>query len=289
MLACFTLPAYHLTMLDNNLWQDATIRDLVALLRPDEDVWAAALSGSCAHSQAEKDVWSDVDVLVVIKEQAISRFFPGIAWLQPLGEVYAYEQHSNELAYTTRVCFKDFRRLDVVLTTEFALEQIDSWGMVSFWKGTRTLFSRSPTVDKVLAREFEQPPPPLISPERFQAMTNLFWYKAALAVTKVARNDLLIALHLALDLVRDCCVLGMLLRDRVEGTSYHRQGGLGNEVVAQLRPTQRPFDAAGLLGIVEQSSIAFDKLAVQWSSEYKENRQPLLAFINLARRDALGE
>lgn len=289
MLACFTFPAYHLMMLENDLWQDAAIGDLVALLRPDEDVRAAALSGSCAQPQAEKDVWSDVDVLVVVREHALGRFFPDITWLQPLGEVYAYEQNSNELTCTTRICFKDFRRLDMVLTTEPALGRIDTWGMVSFWKGTRTLFSRSPLVNGLLARKFAEPSPPLISPEQFQAMANHFWFKAALAVTKVARDDLLLALHLALDLVRDCCVLGMLLRDRAEGTSHHRHGGMGNEFVARLRPTGRPFDAAGLLDMVEQSGISFDKLAAQWSTGYRENRQPLLAAINRARRGRLDE
>lgn len=105
---------------------------------------------------------------------------------------------------------------------------------------------------------------------------------------KVVRDDLLIALHLALDLVRDCCVLGMLLRDRAEGTNHHRHGGIGNIFVAQLRTTARPFDAAGILDSVEQSSILFDSLAAQWSDEYKEHRRPLVAAINRARRDASG-
>jgi hypothetical protein len=268
-------------MLEETSWQSTLIRNLLALLKPDEDVRAVILSGSCARS--EQDVWSDVDVLIVVDEHAVNRFFPATVWLKPLGEVYTYDQNSSGLTYTTRACFKDFRRLDVVFTTEAALEQIDSWGSFSFWEGTRTLFSRSPVVDEVFSRTFKRLAPPLISPEQFQEMANHFWFKAVLAVTKVVRGDLLIALHLSLDLARDCCVLGMLLRDRAEGTNYHRRGGIGNDFVEQLRVTENSYDATGILDSIEQSGIAFDGLASQWSGDYEDNRQPLLAAINRAR------
>jgi hypothetical protein len=116
---------------------------------------------------------------------------------------------------------------------------------------------------------------------------NSFWFKGMLAVTKVVRNDLLIALHLALEMVQDCCVLGMLLRDRLEGTAHHRHGGVGNETVSQLAPTRQPYTASGILDSLEQSSLAFDRLAAQWSDDYQEQRHPLLAGINTARQ-ALG-
>jgi hypothetical protein len=103
-------------------------------------------------------------------------------------------------------------------------------------------------------------------------------------VTKVARDDLLIALHLALDLTRDCCVLAMLLRDRAAGTNYHRHGGIGNDFVKQLQTTEFSYDAPGILDGIERSCIAFDTLATQWSSEYENNCQPLLTAIRRARR-----
>jgi predicted nucleotidyltransferase len=266
------------------MWQDAVIQHLVSLLQPDEAVQAVAVSGSRALLPTEKDVWSDVDLLVVVSEQAISRYFPALDWLQALGEVYAYEQNANQLTSTTRVCFSDFRRLDIVFTTEFALEQIDSWDSISFWNGTFTLFSRSALVDTILARRFEKPKPAQVPAEEFQAMANRFWFKATLAVTKVVRGDLLIALHLALDLVRDCCVLAMLLRDRAANTNYHRHGGIGIDFVAQLQTAEFSYDAPGILDGIEQSGIAFDGLAAQWSSEYKEHRQPLIAAVNRARQ-----
>lgn len=114
-------------------------------------------------------------------------------------------------------------------------------------------------------------------------MVNRFWAKSLVAVYKVARSDLLVALHLALDLVRDCCVLEMMLRDRTEGTAHHREGGIGIRLVAQLRDTEQPYTASGILEIVEQSGLAFDELARQWSDNYRERRHPLLQWIRQAR------
>lgn len=82
------------------MWQDVATQDLAALLQADEDVRAIVVYGSCALSPAEKDVWSDVDLLVIISEPAISRYFPALGWLQAFGEVYAYEQSSNQLTCT---------------------------------------------------------------------------------------------------------------------------------------------------------------------------------------------
>jgi predicted nucleotidyltransferase len=263
-------------------WQEATLAELTRLLQPNESVRALVLFGTAA--QPGQDLWSDIDLLLVVDEEAKERFYPATDWLVPLGELYTWEQSSDRFRSVTRACFTDFRRIDFVITTEAALEQVDDWPGVPFWKGTRTLFSRSPRVDRVLAGAFSGPPLRLPSPEEFQAMVNGFWFKGVLAVTKVVRDDLLIALHLALEMVQDCCVLGMLLRDRTEGTAHHRHGGIGNPVVARLAPACRPYTAAGILDSLEQSSIAFDRLAREWSDTYQDRRHRLLSWIDLARR-----
>jgi predicted nucleotidyltransferase len=263
-------------------WQEAAIQDLVRLLQPNEAVRAVALFGTAA--QPHPDVWSDIDLLMVVDEAAKEQFHPAMDWLEPLGDLYTWDQSSSPWTSVTRACFTDFRRIDFVITTEAAMEQVDRWPHVAFWNGTRILFSRSSRVDDVLARVFPRPGPPLISPEEFQQMVNAFWFKGMLTVQKVMRDDLLIALHLALEMVQDCAVLGMLLRDRAEGTAHHRHGGSGNEVVDHLEATRFPYTAAGILDAVEQSSIAFDALASQWSADYQDRRAPLLDWIRLARQ-----
>jgi Streptomycin adenylyltransferase len=261
-------------------WQATAIHDLTCLLQPDPEVLALALFGSAL--QPEADLWSDLDLLLVVEERAQERFHPATDWLAPLGELYTWDQSSSPFVSVTRACFRDFRRLDFLIATEPALEQIGDGP--PFWKGTHTLFSRSPRVDRVLARAFTCPPPGLMTAEQFQERVNGFWFKGMLAVTKVMREDLLIALHLALEMVQDCCVLGMLLRDRAEGTAHHRHGGAGNEVVRQLEAVRHSHTAAGILDCLEQAAVAFDDLAGRWSKSDAAQRQPLCSWIQLARQ-----
>jgi hypothetical protein len=263
-------------------WQAAAIQKLICLLQPDPDVIALALFGGVL--QPDPDLWSDIDLLLVVAESAKARFHPATDWLAPLGELYTWDHSSNPFVWVTRACFQDFRRLDFLITTEPALENIEEWPSIAFWRATRVLFSRSPRVDQVLARTFAPPQPGLMTAEQFQEVVNGFWFKGMLAVTKVMRADLLIALHLALEMVQDCCVLGMLLRDRAEGTAHHRHGGMGNDVVMQLEATRHPYTAAGILDCLEQAAITFDDLAARWSSAYTPQRQPLCRWVELARR-----
>lgn len=113
-----------------------------------------------------------------------------------------------------------------------------------------------------------------------------FWFKGVMAVHKVAREDLLIAFHLALDMVRDCCVLMMMLRDRSEGTDYHRDGGSGKRLVAEFDSVVQRPTAASILATIEASSIVFDELATCWSDSYTNHGLPLLDRIRYARKEA---
>ena len=207
-------------MITTGLWQDATIQGISSRLSSDEDVRALVLMGSGAQAPLQRDYWSDLDLLVVVGDEALDRFYPSVDWLACFGNVFAYNQSADQFKATTRVCFEDFRRVDFAIMTESALARIQDWPSISFWEASHILFSRSALIDRVLSERLARPQPPLISPDQFQSLANDFWFKAMLAVLKVVRNDLLIALHLSLDLVRDCCVLGMLLRDRAEGTSH---------------------------------------------------------------------
>jgi hypothetical protein len=261
---------------------DDLVWRLQRLLEPDRDVLALALFGSSIRE--DHDEWSDVDALVALDDGALPRYAPSVTWLGALGEVFAHEHAAGPFTATTRVCFADFRRLDLVFATASALERIGEWPAVPFWAGCRLRFARSPWIEHALARRYPPPAPRPPSAEQFEAMADHFWSKGALAVVKVVRADLLIALHLALDLVRDCCVLQMLLRDRAEGTSIHRQGGVGNQFVAALDAARAPYTAAGILDSVERSAELFDALATQWSANYAPRRLPLLAATAAARR-----
>jgi predicted nucleotidyltransferase len=266
-----------------NFWQENTLEELVTILKPNEDVVALLLFGSCCRSERNFDYWSDVDVLLVVKESALENYYPETDWLSQLGNIYTYSQSLDEFKCTTRVCYDDFRRIDVIVTSEENLRAIGNWSRNPLSRKAKKLFSRSIIVDDFLKSVPVKPSITPISETRFQTMVNDFRFKSALAVYKIVRNDLLIALHLALDLIRDCCQLGMMLRDRIEGTDFHTQGGIGNQMVDQLQGTFKPFTPEGILAIVEQSNLEFEKLACQWSDIHHDNSQPLRAWIEKAK------
>jgi hypothetical protein len=160
---------------------------------------------------------------------------------------------------------------------------VNIWPGVPFFSGTRILFSRSKVIDEIARQgQFPQKFSPATE-DRFLELVRDFRFKSMQAVYKVVRGDLLIALHLTQDLIRDCCVLGMMLRDRGTGTTIHKHGGAGNQLVAQLEITRNPFTPVGILDSIEKSNEIFEKLAVEWSSEYQENRQLLLTWIEGAK------
>jgi predicted nucleotidyltransferase len=264
-------------------WQEATVRELGDVLVHDPEVEALAVVGSGARSGL--DAWSDLDVLIVVRPEAFARFFPGLGWLERLGRLYAYEQHREETRGVSRVCFEDLRRLDAIVTTGEALSRSGNWaGLLA--GGARVIFARGPEIERVLGGAYAAPRP-AVSDEAFAALVNGFWFKAVVAVQKVVRGDLLVALHLSLELVQECCVLAMMLRDREAGTTKHRDG-VGDDLVTELEEIVRPFRAAGILDSIEQSAVAFDGLAGRWAEGYREKRGPLLAWVAAARRALAG-
>ncbi len=261
---------------------DRLSHDLQRLLEPDPGVLALTLFGSA--TRPDRDAWSDLDALIVLTDDALARYHPSLAWLAPLGAVFAHDHSTGVYSATTRVCFDDFRRLDVVFTPETSLARLDAWPSIPFWAGCTVLFSRLPQITEMLTRRFAPPEVRPLSAEQMDAMVEQFWFKSALTVVKVVRGDLLIALHLALDLVRDCCVLKMLLRDRAEGTNHHRHGGIGNPFVLALDTMRTPYTAHGILDGVAHSAFLFDTLAAEFMAGYVPRRGPLLAALTSARR-----
>jgi Streptomycin adenylyltransferase len=261
-------------------WHEASLRQLRDLLSTDPGVEALAVVGSGARGQF--DDWSDLDALLVVRSEAFASFYPALDWFAPLGRLYASEQHPGEIASVSRVCFDDLRRLDLVVTTAAALARPEARSHLPLADGSRLLFSRISAVDAVLARP-HAPPTPRVTDEAFDTLANGFWFKGTVAVQKVVRGDLLVALHLSLTMVQDCCVLAMMLRDRETGSTRHRDDA-GNSVLAELEATRQPHTAAGILNGIARSSGAFDQLAARWSTDYRAHRHPLLAWVAAARR-----
>jgi hypothetical protein len=263
-------------------WQHQTLAQLTDFLQSFDALQAVLVVGSLANDDVQLDFWSDIDLVIMVSDESIDRFYPGSDWLKPIQPVFATSHSEDPPRYTLRVCFNDMRRVDFIFILASALDDPDCIQFHRFQGGYRLLFSRLPELEGALSKE-----PPLIATERdpdaqFLAVSNDFWFKSTLAVTKVVRNDLLIALHLALDLMRDCLVLRMMLRDRAEGTCHHRTGGDGNELVAQMNAQLSNFSTAGILTMIEAASQKYEELAKEWSPGYEAKRGPLSGLIRQA-------
>jgi len=266
-------------------WHESMLENLISYFKPNEDVLGLLLFGSFIKSEFQYDYWSDIDILLVVKNDKIDKFFPTIEWATFFGRLYTYSQSSDDFKCTTRLCFENFNRIDLVITTEEKLAKVNHWLSVPFFSGTKIVFSRSKIVDEIANQGFFQQKISPATEGQFSEMVRNFRFKSMLAVYKVVRNDLLIALHLAQDLIRDCSVLGMMLRDRATGTNIHKHGGMGNQLVVQLEITQKPFTSLGILESIKESNEIFERLACEWSSKYQQNRQFLLDWIEKAKAE----
>ncbi len=263
-------------------WQPEAIERLTSLLAANDDVLALVLFGSSVRTAEQQDFSSDVDVLVVVRDHARSRFCATLDWLAPLGEIFAYEYHEDHFTHTIRICLSDFRRFDFVITAEWELVRVAEWPSVAFWQYRRILFSRSVVVDSVLRKKFGPPTSPLISPDQFTILINQFWFKAVATVNKVMRDDLLSALHLCRDLTQDCLVMAMLLRDR--DLVQKREGVNWNDIAGALASTPLLSTPSGILDSLEQSITMYDNLAQRWSAAYRGRSGLFRDWLNHARR-----
>jgi hypothetical protein len=269
-------------------WQKPLIDQLTALLRGDPDVVGLCLAGSWAQEGAAPDAWSDLDFVVVVTDHALPRLSSGADWLASLGDVYCRALSDDGWLNSVRCYYRDGRRVDCTIVRESLLDRVGEWPYNPFAYGARKLFSRSPLLDGVMERRFRRPEAPGAFEEQARSISDRFWFDGMLAAQKVARGDLLVAFHLALDLIRDCCVLAMMLRDKHTGTNHHRFGGEISEYVAKLQATQHPCSADGILASLEDSARLFDEFAGRLVSGYSKRRQPLLDYIRRVRNHLHG-
>ena len=118
-------------------WHRHLLDDLISHFEPDEDVLGLLLFGSCSKPEPHYDDWSDIDILVVVRNDKIDKFFPTIDWITFFGSLYTYTQSSDEFKFVTRVCFENFNRIDFVITTEEKLANVTRWPGVPFFFGDK--------------------------------------------------------------------------------------------------------------------------------------------------------
>lgn len=264
-------------------WQERAIQQLSRRFEQTAEGQAFVLTGSCAAEDAPVDAWSDVDAKIILAEGAVARYYASTAWLAPFGRIIGLERHEHPLTKTLRICLADFRRFDLTFIAASALQTPGAWDHNPIAPPHTILWSRLPDLEKHIAAlpasaAYQDAPA-----EQIAALADAFYFKAAAAITKVARNDWLIGAHLALDLARDALVLQMIRRDREKRTTVHRTGGWGNEIVDRLTWDERPSAGDGILALIHRSSEIFDELAADLDPTYPPRAPHLVPAIETAR------
>lgn len=68
------------------------------------------------------DRWSDLDALIVVPDGRLAQFWPDRGWLQPLGEVAAYETSKHPEDASIRLLLAAGRRVDVLVAEQRSVE-----------------------------------------------------------------------------------------------------------------------------------------------------------------------
>ena len=229
-------------MVESPLWQQQLAADVAALLKTDPSVLSIWLVGSVGSSTAQVDEWSDADIAVVVHDNALAGWHGAVDWLRPIGRVWSTSVSQAPLRQVTRVVFDDGRRLDLVFFGH-SLERPDLTGT--------EVWCRPPVPDlakhAVLAR-----PEHRRDSDKTDQLVNEFRFVATLAVVKLARDDQLVGLHLAIECARHCLVLGMLMRDSgLPAPTW-------DDLPAQVGRLTMPGDLASGLLAIEQSAAIFE-------------------------------
>lgn len=266
--------------MDDTLWREKAIENLKNIFDNKPDVLSFSIFGSLSDDTIEKDRWSDIDAMLVVDDAALVKYYPNIEWLNSLGTILLVNQSKNEQSCTTKVIFEDFRKIDFVVATKSAI--ISS---KSFWPKQKIVISNSDSVAKMLetftADTFE------INEKNYNLdkFSEDFWFKFFVATTKLMRNDLLISLHLCLDLYMQCLVLAMWIRDRQTGTNIHRTGSMGNELIENMNLKIGDLSKPGILDLIGRCGEEFDKLSLGWNPEFKPMYPKIKKLLNAAKEE----
>jgi hypothetical protein len=256
-------------------WHVQAVEQLSQLFMKEPEAKAFVLTGSLAAPEVQEDIWSDIDAKVILADHAVSHYYLSTAWLSPFGQLIGAERYGNNITRTLRVCLEGFQRFDLTFIAESRLRNPSLWNHNPFYPSYTIIWSRLSD----LKAQIDALPLPAgyqdIPAEEIERMADEFWFKAAVAIAKVVRNDLLIALHLALDLARDSLVLQMIRRDQTKRTTIHRTGAWGNEIVTHFSWNGQEGSGEEILHLIKLSGEVFDELASALLPDYTQ-RGPLL-------------
>ncbi|MBP9703033.1 aminoglycoside 6-adenylyltransferase [Candidatus Woesebacteria bacterium] len=242
-------------------WHDSTLQHISSILKANNDVIALYVFGSFTEDALEIDQWSDLDLLIIVQDDAIKNFYPMFDWLSSLGKILAYEQSNNKYQYVSKILFEENKKIDVLIVKESNVTN-----QIFHDKNLRLIFSKSTKMKTNINNQANSKINLYLY--NLDELSNSFWYLAYTALAKTYRNDLIIGLHLTLDLYKKYLELLMWFRDKELKTNIHRIGGLYNDKVTKLHFKNSISSRVELIEMIKNVSIEFDLLAKQWDTNY---------------------
>ena len=88
-------------------WHDSTLKHISSILKANNAVISLYVFGSFAEVASDIDHWSDLDLLIIVQDDAINKIYPNLDWLSSLGKIFAYEQSSNKYQHVSKIIFED--------------------------------------------------------------------------------------------------------------------------------------------------------------------------------------
>lgn len=259
-------------MIVDKTWQKEYLLRISDVLKEYNDVQAVVIKGSCADDINEVDIWSDIDLVVIVSNESCDFYWEDMSWLNSLGQVFAYEKYPGGNIETLRVCLSNFVRFDFVFVKQSYIS-VDSTQYI-FDRSNKILFSKLGYLDQLILESPKETSYTELASDEFNKIVNKFWFKGTLAISKIARGDYLIASHLAFEMAQETIVLQMMIRDIYKGTNVHRFGDCEQiDVISTFLELKKEGTLENILDIIEQSSITFDRLAKVYS-EQQDKRMP---------------
>lgn len=266
-------------MQDISAWQQRLLNDLSTRLQGNQDFLGLVLYGSYADDSVTTDEWSDIDLMAIVSDEKVKTYFSDRDWLDQYGTLIGLDRHSEPDRNVLRVVFDPCRRVDMTLVPESILKKHIQKKINEACKTHKTLWSRIQDINQGLPGLLKAPIFAGHSDISTEALIDTFWFKASVSIAKTARKDLLVGMHLALDLARDCLVLQMIRRDNAKGTNVHRFGGFGNEIVNRVLPPSNTTSQESILELIKHSMLLFDELAKDVLPNYHPRSKHLIPAI----------
>ncbi len=158
-------------------WHAATMKQLINTLSVDSAVRGLLQCGSHTYTPAPVDAWSDIDLLLVVADEAMAHFHPETAWLASFGDIYAIAGNVQPDYRTFRTYYTDGRRLDWVIADESSFARIDSWAMNPLAYGYAILYAAGEQIRLLSERNFATAPLSLPTEADFRHLVNDFRFK----------------------------------------------------------------------------------------------------------------